>query len=115
MIIEVFESTSNEAVIEIKIDNVNVSRVSPFADYVATQIRKEKLKTLLDEILPFEDVNPEEPESYFAQEVSIWLDGNIFPRNATLIDIPHHVGLRLVLESILQKYDTSDNLQILIS
>ena len=115
MIIEVFELTNNKASIEIKIGNVNVSRVSPFRDYVATQITKEKLKALLDEILPFEDVDPEEPESYFAQQVSVWLDGNITSENVTLIDIPHHIGLRLVLESILQKYGGSDNLQILIS
>lgn len=116
MIIEVFESSNSETPTEIKVASVDVSRVLPFRDYVAIQITKEKLKSLLGEIQPFEDINLEEPESYFAQEVSVWLDDNIGSESATLIDdIPHHIGLRLVLESILQKYSTSDDLQILIS
>jgi len=115
MIIEVFESANNEVTIEIEIDNVDVSRVLPFREHVGERIAKEELKTLLTEVGPIEAVNPDEPESYYAQNVPVWLDGNIDPGAATSIDIPHHIRLRVVLESVLQKYGTSDALQILIS
>lgn len=115
MIIEVFESDSNEASIEIEIENVDVSRVLPFNDNVGERISKEKLISLLDEIRTAEDVNMDEPETYFAEKVSVWLDGNIAPKGAVPFDIPHHEALRLVLESILQEYSTSDDLDILIS
>ena len=115
MIIEVFESPNIEIPIEIEIENVDVFRVLPFNDNVGERISKEELKSLLNEVLPSEDLNMNEPESYYAQAVSVWLDGNISHENVTPIDIPHHVGLRLALESILQKYSTSDSLQIRIN
>ncbi len=115
MIIEVFESANDEATIEIEIDNVDVSRVLPFRENVGERIAKEKLKTLLTEVGPIEAVNPDEPENYYAQNVPVWQDGDIGTEKTTLMDIPHHIRLRVVLEGVLQKYGTSDNLQIRIS
>lgn len=115
MIVEVFESSTTESTTEIRIDNVDVYRVIPFRDYVGRQIAIGELKVLLDEVLPFEDVNMDEPEYYYAQKVPVWLDGNIVHEKAAMIDMPHHIGLRFVLESVLQKYNTSDNIHIRIS
>lgn len=115
MIVEVFESANNEATTEIKIDSVDVFQVLPFCDKVATLLTKEELEALLAAVRPTEEVNMKEAESYYAQDISVWQDGNIPPGNITPIDIPHHIGLRVVLESVLQKYGTSDNLQIRIN
>ena len=115
MIIEVFESAnSNDAVIEIEIKSVEVSRVLPFNENVGERISKEKLKSLLNEVRPSEDLNMDEPESYFAPNISVWLDGNLDLDQAARINIPHHIAVRLVLESVLEKYKTYDDLQILI-
>lgn len=115
MIIEVFESAdSNEAFIEIKVENVDASRVLPFNNNVGERISKEKLKSLLNEVKPSENLNIDEPESYFAQNISVWLDGNLDLDQAARINIPYHIAVRLVLESVLEKYRAYDDLQILI-
>ena len=114
MIIEVFESANTEPFIAIKIENVDVSRVFPFRDHVGIQLKKEKLKAMLDEVCPYKGVNTDELEYYYAQQIPVWLDGNITHENAIPIDVPHHIGLRLVLESVLRKHDPSDLLQFLI-
>ena len=115
MLIEVFESANDEATTEIKIDGVDPSRVLPFGEKVGTLLTKEELKALLAEVQPAEPVNMDEPDSYYAQNISVWRDGNLPPENSTPIDIPHHIGLRVTLENVLQKYGTSDNLRIRIS
>ena len=115
MIIEMFESAdSNDAFIEIKIENVEASRVHPFNDNVGERISKEELKSLLNEVRPSEDLNMDEPESYFALKISVWLDGNFGLDRTTPIDMPHHMAVSLVLESVLEKYKTCDDFQILI-
>ena len=114
MIIEVFEPASNETPIEIKIENVDVSRVLPFNGTVGEQISKEELKSLLNELQSLEDLNINEPESYFALKVSVQLDDDANLGEKAPFDIPHHVALNVVLESILQKLSTSDSLQIRI-
>ena len=115
MIIEVFESPdSTEASIEIEIENLDVSRVLPFNGTVGERISKEELKSLLNELQSLEDLSMNEPESYFALKVSVRLDDDADLGDKTPFDIPHHVALNVVLESILQKLGTSDSLQIRI-
>ena len=114
MIIEVFESTdSDEAFIKIKVENVDASRVLPFNNNVGERISKEKLKSLLSEVQPSKDLNVDEPENYFARDISVWLDDLNLDRTIS-IDIPHHIGISLVLESVLEKYKIHKDLQILI-
>lgn len=116
MIIEVFESIdSNEAFIEIKVENVEASRVLPFNNNVGERISKEKLKSLLNGVKPLENLNMDEPDSYFAQKVAVWLDDDSVLGSLTPFDIPHHIGLYVVLENILQKLDKSDGVEIRIS
>ena len=115
MIIEVFESASNETPIEIKIENVDVSRVPPFNRIVGERISKEELKSLLNEVKPSENLNMDEPESYFAQKVAVWLDDDSVLGGVTPFDIPHHIALYVVLENILQKLDKSNGVEIRIS
>ncbi len=115
MIIEVFESANNEVSIEIEIENVDVSRVPPFNDHVSEPISREKLESLLTKIQPLEDLDMAEPESYFAQNVSVRLDDDAALGDTAAFDLPHHIAVRVVLESILQKLGTSDSLQIRIN
>ena len=114
MIIEIFESTNAENPIEIEIENIDVSRVLPFNGTVGERISKEELKSLLNELQPSENLNMNEPESYFALKVSVWLDDDAALRDKAPFDIPHHIALNVVLESILQKLDTFDSPQIQI-
>lgn len=115
MIVEIFKCANDETPIEIEIENVDVSRVIPFNTHVGERISKEKLESLLNELCTSEHVNMQEPETYFAQKVSVWLDGDIAPSGIAPFDIPHHEAIRLVLESILHKNLTSDELYIQIS
>ena len=114
MIIEIFESANAETPIEIEIENVDVSRVIPFNANVGERISKEKLESFLNELDSAEDVNRGEPESYFAQQVSVWLDDDAALGDRTPFDIPHHIAVRVVLESILQKFEASDSMEIRI-
>ena len=46
-------------------------------------------------------------------QVPVYNDGNL---SAEELDLPHHIGLRVVLESIIRKYsNTSEDLHIRIS
>lgn len=115
MIVEIFECANTEIPIEIEIENVDVSRVIPFNANVGERIPKEKLESLLNELAFTEDVNMDEPESYFAQHLSVWLDDDTALGERTPFDIPHHIAVRVVLESILQKLEPSDSMQIRIN
>ena len=115
MTIKVLKSADNEAIAEIEIDSVNVFRVLPFCDKVGALLTTEELKALLAKIQPTEGLNIDELENYYAQKISVCKDDNMPAGNTTPIDVPHHIALRIVLESVLQKYGTCDNLQIQIS
>jgi len=112
MIIRVLEHKDEEPVVldEIEIKEVNPMRVTPVC--VGNSLSIQELKELLGQIQPLEPSKPEEPESYYAQNVTAWRDGSL---SSGLLDIPHHIGLRVVLESILQRYSTSNHLLIQIS
>lgn len=114
MIVQIFKCANDETPIEIEIANVDVSRVIPFNANVGERISKEKLELLLNELGFTEDINMDEPEIYFAQQVSVWLDDDTVLGYRTPFDIPHHIAVRVVLESILKKLELSDSMQIRI-
>jgi hypothetical protein len=97
----------------IKIEGIEPSRIAPVNMKVGSLIPMTELLNLIAEIKPIEQPQSEElDDSYYAQGVSVYEDGDL---SSKTLDLPHHIGLRVVLESVLQKYGTSDNLQIEIS
>ena len=117
MLVEVLKPGATEdddpqTVERIEIIEIATSRVSPVNDWVSSPIAIAELADLLTQIKPIEPLDSEELDSYHAQDIEVWRDGNLFPAK---IDFPHHIGLHVVLRSILQKYGTVDNLQIEIS
>ena len=106
------EGSDPQTVERIEIVEIATSRVSPVNDGVTSPIAIAELADLLTRIKPIEPLDSEELDSYHAQDIEVWRDGNLFSEK---IDMPHHIGLRVLLRSMLQKYGTVDNLQIQIS
>jgi len=72
-----------------------------------------ELPDFINEIKPIEQPKQEELDSYYAMQVPVYNDGNLSTED---LDLPHHIGLRVVLESIVRKYgNTSEDLYIHIS
>ena len=101
-----------EIIEEIKVDAIEPSRVTPVNSRVSGRIPMNELSDLILEIRPLEDPKPDELDSYLAQRVQIYEDGSLSRKE---LDLPHHIGLRVLLESILQKYGDFEDLLIRIS
>jgi hypothetical protein len=114
MIIRLLEHRDEEPKVldEIEVEGVDPLRVAPIHEQVGNLIPIRQLSEMLREIQPVETMNPEEFDSYYAQNISVWRDGDTSP---VRIEIPHHMGLRIALMSILHKYGLSDQLLIQIS
>ena len=116
MLIEVFkfdaERDRQQIIERIEIVEIDTSRIAPVNKQVGSTIAISELEPLITQIKPVNPMDSEEPESYHAQNIAAWQDSNLFPKK---IDLPHHIGLRVALRSILQKYSTVDDLQIQIS
>ena len=97
---------------EIEIEGIEPSRIAPVNMKVGIPIAMTELLNLITEIKPIEQPRPDELDSYYARRVPVYEDGDLSTKE---FDLPHHIGLRVVLESVLQKYGTSNNLQIRIS
>ena len=106
------EGTDPQIVEQIEIVEIYTSLVSPVNEQVSSSIAITELADLITQIKPVKLPDSEELDSYHAQSIEVWQDGNLFPEK---IDFPHHIGLRVLLRSILQNYGTVDNLQIQIS
>ena len=116
MIIKVLEHADTEedefrVVEKIEILGVDPLRITPVREKVGSLLTIQELAELASQVQPSEPLNPYEMDSYYAQDVAAWRDGALSPDS---IDIPHHIGLRVVLASILQKYSASDRLLIQI-
>ena len=97
---------------KIEIEGIEPLHITPVEMKVGSLVPMTELLNLITEIKPIEQPQQEEPDRYYAQRVPVYEDGDLSPK---VLDLPHYIGLRVVLESILQKYGTSDNLQIRIS
>lgn len=106
------EADSLPVVKLIEIIEIDTSCVAPVNKQVDSPIAIAELTDLLLQIKPVKPLDSEELDTYQARDIEVWRDGNLFPEK---IDCPHHIGLRVLLRSILQKYGTVDNLQIQIS
>ena len=115
--IEIFQSgktAEDESVIKEKIELEGIDSFphhSSEHDIVGNRIPMTELSDFITKIEPIEQPQLEELDSYYAQHVPVYEGGDL---SAKKLDIPHHIGLRVVLESILQKYGTFNNMQIQI-
>ena len=112
--IEIFqpgEATEDEPIKKIEIAGIDPLRIIPVNEIVGSRIPMTELSDLIAKIEPIEQPQPEEFDSYYAQHVFVYEDGDLSPKK---LDLPHHIGLRVVLESVLQKYGTFNNMQIQI-
>jgi hypothetical protein len=117
MIIKVLERADAEedefrVVDEIEIAGVDPLRIMPVHEKVGSPLPIQELAELIAQVQPSEPLNLDELDSYYAQNIAAWRNGNLSPDS---IDIPHHIGLQVALASVLQKYGTSDHLLIQIS
>jgi len=114
MIIEVFERLDTEGgelktLEEIEVEGLDASSIKPVRDKVGSQLSLQDLKDLSAQAQPV--YRPDEPDSYYSQNIEVWVDGNL---SGDVIDIPHHIGFRVVAVSILRKYAARDNVMIQI-
>ena len=96
----------------IQIQGIQTSRITPMDIKISIPIPMTELLDLINEIKPIEGPQQEELDSYYAMRVPVYNDGNL---SAEELNLPHHIGLRVVLESVIRKYNnTSTPLQIRI-
>ena len=118
MIIEVLkpgdtEEDESEVIEKIEISKIDTSRIIPVNETVANPpIPIQELSDLIRQIQPIEPLKLEEPDAYYARNIEAWRDDNLSSDLNNAMDIPHHIGLRVVLAGVYQKYGTSDNLLI---
>lgn len=108
------DTTEDEPKIQerIRIPGIQSLRIAPMNIKVSIPIPMAELSAIINEIKPIEGPQQEELDSYYAMQVPVYNDGNL---SAEEIDLPHHIGLRVVLESIIRKYNnTSTTLKIRI-
>ena len=97
---------------EIEIEGIELLYITPVVMKAGSLIPMTELLNLIIEIKPIEQPQPEELDRYYAPRVPVYEDGDL---SSKALELPHHIGIRVVLESVLQKYGPSDNLQIRIS
>lgn len=98
---------------KIQISEIEPLRITPVNIKIDIPISMSELRSLISEIKPVEEPQQEELDSYYAMRIPVYNDGNL---SAEELDLPHHIGLRVVLESIIRKYGrASENLHIRIS
>jgi hypothetical protein len=115
MIIRVLERVDTEdkfrVVDEIEIEGVDPLRIIPVREKVGSSLTIQELAEVVTQIQPSEPLNPDEPDSYYAQGIAVWRDGSL---SSDSVDIQHHIGLRVALASVLERYGASDRLLIQI-
>lgn len=94
-----------------EIEGIDPLRIAPVYMKVGDRIPMTELSNFISKIEPIEQPQPEEPDSFYAQHVPVNEDGVL---SSGKLEIPHHIGLRVVLVSVLQKYGTFNNMQIRI-
>lgn len=96
----------------IKVKPMQLSLIAPMNDKVEIPIALADIPNLIAEIEQVGQLRPEEFDSYFFPYVPVREDSET---SAKELQLPYHTCLRLLLESILQKYDTCTDMQIRIS
>ena len=97
---------------KIQISEIEPLRITPADIQNGIPISMSELPNLISEIRPLKKLLQEELDSYFAQQIPVYYDGNLSTQK---LDLPHHIGLRVVLENLLQKHGSCKTLIIKIS
>lgn len=97
---------------KIEIEEVLPLHITPVDMQLGSLIPMTQLSNHIAQIKPIEQPQQEERDRYYAQNVPVYDDGNLSLKK---LELPHYIGLRVVLESVLQAYGKSDDLQIRIS
>ena len=108
------ETQENELLVKetIPMEGIQLYRITPMKDNVEIPIAITALPNLIAEIEPVGHLQPEESDNYFALHIPVREDSEISSKK---LHLPHHICLRLLLESVLQKYDKCTDVQIRIS
>lgn len=94
---------------EIKILQIDSLSILPVKDNVGTPLTVQDLRELVKHM----ELAPSlQQDERYAHNVDTWRDGRAFPE---AMDIPHHIGFRLAVNSILQKYGAIPDLLFQIS
>ena len=96
----------------IEVKTMQLSHIAPLNDKVEIPISLTDIPNLIAEIESVGQLRPEEFDSYFVPYVPVREDSET---SAKELQLPNHTCLRLLLESILQEYDTCTDMQIRIS
>ena len=115
--IEIFQpgkTTEDEPTIKEKIEIAGIDplRITPVNEIVGNRIPMTEFSNFITKIKPIEQPQQEELDRYYVECIPVYDDGDLSYKK---LDLPHHIGLRVVLAKVLQKYSTSNNLQIRIS
>lgn len=97
------------------LEEIDVFRIKPINELVGTLLTFKQVSELVSSIRPYEslsDVNAEELELYYSQDVDLIKDGSL---SHVKMDIPHHIGARVAIESILQQTNSLENIRIEIA
>jgi hypothetical protein len=112
MLIRVFKDRDSDPIDEIEVEGIDPSLVIPVNARVGDFLADQELGDLLQQTEPSKSLTEEEPDIYYAQGVSVWLDGEVA---AEFLELPHYLGLRVALSAILRKYGSSDQWSVQIS
>ena len=96
----------------IEIEEVLPLHIIPVDMQLGSLMPITQISNLIAQIKTTEQPQQEERDRYYAQNVPVYGDGDLSLKK---MELPHHIGLRVVLECVLQNYGKSDDLQIRIS
>ncbi len=103
------EEDNTQVLDRIEIPQIDSLSIIPVRDHVGTPLTAQYLRKLVNHLeLPS---SLQEDERY-AQNVDTLKEGCVV---SGVMDIPHHIGFRLAVNSILQKYGDIPNLLFQIS
>ena len=113
-VLRVTDTMDDEPMTEEKIQILEIDplRITPADIQNGIPIPMSKLSNLISKIAPLKEPQQEDIDNYFAQQIPVYQDGNLSIQE---LDLPHYIGLRVVLENLLQKYGASETLKIKIS
>ena len=113
--IEIFqlgEATEDEPIEKIEIAGIDPLRIIPVNEILGNRIPMTELSNFITKIKPIKQSQQEELDRYYVECIPVYEDGDL---SCNKLSLPHHIGLRVVLKNILQKYSTTANLEIRIS
>jgi hypothetical protein len=94
---------------EVEIEGIDPASITPINENVGTLLTFKDLLGLLSRAHALN--TPADADAYYARTPA-WIDLNLMKEST---EVPHHIGFRLVANSVLQKYAGQENLRIEVS